>query len=87
MIKSIELETSKTFMKNYYNTKLVNLMEGLEMLENWVEEIDIVRALTPVSKIIAEARRSKLIKLHLEVAQAISFVKKDIITCVLDGEL
>ena len=82
-----ELKVSKTFMKNYYNKKLLNLMEGLEMLENWVEEIDIVSALTPVSKIIAEAKRSKLIKLHLEVAQAISLVKKDIILLVIDDNI
>ena len=86
-MKSIEERVSKTFMKNYYNTKLVNLMKGLEMIEEWVEEIDIVSALTPLSKIIAEAKRSKLIQLHLEVTQALGFVKKDIITCVLDGEL
>ena len=74
-------------MKNYYNTKLVNLMEGLTMIEEWVEEIDIVSALTPVSKIIAEAKRSKFIKLHLEVAEAITHVKKDIILLVKDGDI
>ena len=82
-----ELKVSKTFMKNYYNTKLVNLMEGLTMVEEWVEELSMKHEKTPVSKIIAEAKRSKLIKLHLEVAQAISFVKNDIILLVKDGNI
>ena len=57
------------------------------MLENWVEELSMKHEKTPVSMVIAAARRSKLIKLHLEVAEALSLVKKDIMILVKEDDI